>query len=480
MSRSRVITLPGFSKERFLLGLEWRHFDARPKPKELRELAQKHGDFASMYKTIDGSWQAGFVNIDGGVKVARLFALAPLVAAARAAPWRGMFQIGDDLYWYIAVRNQYEIIPDGDLIGSFEDVQVLSAQHSTYGSWREYDGDATLEGLAELAREFGTKRKPIRRYAKSGSEAKGGGASKTVIVTGVSLALLGAAAGGGWWVWHQHELEVARRRAAAEAAAAAARARIKPIKPAWQRTPMPSVVLQLCAQQWAAQPLAVNGWRLARWSCVLHVPMPPAPGPNVPGGMPGPMPGPNMRPGMGPGAHPNVPAAVFHLAPPSLMIEAAYKRDGGVAADAPGLLQAGGNASTSQQTLSVPKARDGAALSSTRAALRSLWTLAQTQSSALHLTVARAAFAAAPLLPGQVPQQAARPVNAVNAHFKMVAAPWSTGINFDAVAGLRVLGVRFDGQAWDVQGRLYSSPTSPVNPSHTAPMTNFNPTIGVR
>ncbi|WP_407510794.1 type 4b pilus protein PilO2 [Ralstonia sp. GP101] len=214
-----IIQLPGFDRDSFLLGLSWRHLDSQPKPALLRSMAEERGEIYAVYHTIDAAWQAGFSqppsDMPSDTKMARMYALAPLIAALRPAPWRAVFDIGNGLYWYLAVRDQQEIIPEGDFVGSIDAVSQLRSQHDAYGVWNDYDEDASLQGLADAVRNLAIKRKPVRRLTA-------GGTSKRIILASCSSVILLAVLAGGWWAYHnqqvakQRALELARLRAAAE------------------------------------------------------------------------------------------------------------------------------------------------------------------------------------------------------------------------------------------------------------------------
>lgn len=53
----------------------------------------------------------------------QIYSLAALLADSHKVPWAGAFDLGDGLWWYIAVRDNYGLMPDGDVVGTFEDIQ---------------------------------------------------------------------------------------------------------------------------------------------------------------------------------------------------------------------------------------------------------------------------------------------------------------------------------------------------------------------
>jgi Pilin accessory protein (PilO). len=400
-----IIQLPGFDRDSFLLGLSWRHLDSQPKPALLRSMAEERGEIYAVYHAIDAAWQAGFSqppsDMPSDTKMARMYALAPLIAALRPAPWRAVFDIGNGLYWYLAVRDQQEIIPEGDFVGSIDAVSQLRSQHDAYGVWNDYDEDASLQGLADAVRNLAIKRKPVRRLTA-------GGTSKRIILASCSSVILLAVLAGGWWAYHnqqvakQRALELARLRAAAE------QNKPKPVIPPWFRVPQPDYVLDSCAELWRQQSLSTDGWDLSSWKC--------------------------------------------SLAGAQVSAEANYSRNGGLAENAPGALDPSGNKSVAYSSAALGVLAEDHSVMVQEGAQRRIWSFAQQYDLALNLGI----VPRPQVLPGKEPPPL-DPWVAQSVGLTLSSSPWDLGLQFDAVPGLRVSSVTFDGAVWSVQAQLYSA-----------------------
>lgn len=402
-----VLKLDGVKGD-FVVGLSWRHEDALPKAKALRDLAAEKGRWGVVRETSAGAFQAGFcAPVEGVRNAARLRALAAVVADHMQQPWRGVYDIGDGLFWYIAVRDGQGILPDGDCVGTMAEVEEWHERDLAYGGWSEVEG--TLADLAEILR--GGVRAPALHDLQRRTWV-------VPLVAAAGVAVLGGA-GGMAWRWHEQQLEqqrqaaLARERAiqAALLAKRSAQARVLP----WTRQPNPSQALDACKSAWSVQPLAVAGWMLSEWTCQVQ-------------GLAG------------------------------VAVQATWQRSGGLAANAPGIL--GADAQRSSSTASVP-ARF--VPSSPRALLgpaaqRAAWTLAERNGLALQL---QPPPAPRPPLPGARATKGAQLPDPWTAQPLVVSsgAPFWSGLGggFDAVPGLRIAEVSWSAPGpWKVTGTLYA------------------------
>ncbi|WP_414224639.1 type 4b pilus protein PilO2 [Cupriavidus necator] len=232
-------------------------------------------------------------------------------------------------------------------------------------------------------------------------------ASLAAAVAGVASLV----AGGWYWYDQQQEAEreaqMRRQRAiaAAQSANEAARQRALP----WVEEAAPAAFLQACRRAWDKQVLADAGWTLASWRCK--------------------------------------PAT-----PTTLSIETSWKREGGVAANAPGMLSVDGNlanATAPSPAAFLPSPR---AVNATAEAQRSIWTYAHANGVGLQLAMPP------PLLPtdGKTPVD---PWLAMTADIAFGAPPWLVaGDGLDLVAGLRLTEVSYEAaaQGWKGTGKLYA------------------------
>ena len=60
-----------------------------------------------------------------------MYSLAAIVASTHKQPWEGVFKIADNLWWYIAVRNDHSILPEGDIVGTMEQI-TAARNHNNY------------------------------------------------------------------------------------------------------------------------------------------------------------------------------------------------------------------------------------------------------------------------------------------------------------------------------------------------------------
>jgi hypothetical protein len=393
----------------YAAGLAWRHEDNEPSIKALRLLSAEKGQWGIVRKTKTKTVQVGFCQpIKGTSSASKVKALAAVIADQKQQPWMGTYQIDTNLFWYIAVRDDQEIIPGGDFIGSRDEVETLREQHLGYGEWNEVVTDGTVEDLADMAMAV-PRPASLRDY-----QVKKLG--KNAIIATVGFGLI-AAIGGAWLAYDRHEAaEIQARqerdRKLAEQAARDSLSKQSKVLP-WTTEPMPSIVFTACQQAWSAQPLASGGWTLQTWSC--------------------------------------------HVDAASTAISGYWQREGGVAANAPGSVTPDGEHSTSSLARPITFAGSSQLAYSEEQAKRAVWTLAQTYGIPLKFN---AAPPAPPPLPGSdAAKQPIDPWTLADASFPVDAPPWSwLERPFDAVPGLRIRDVAWSAgsQAWTVSGVVYS------------------------
>ncbi|SCU77596.1 putative component of type II secretion apparatus [Cupriavidus necator] len=400
---AEILSFPGL-KGGFAIGLSWQHEEEQPSKSILRARALELGRnmrWGVVHKSAEGAVQSGFCEAIAGTKPAGLKPLAAIVAGQHRQPWMGLFHLHGSQYWYIAVRQGHAVIAGGDRVGSLEELAALRERHRALGEWTEVEG--TLRDLANMARA--SKGVSVLRDVLSGPWKSA--AYPVAAVAGVAALLAGG------WYWYdqkqeaEREAQLMRQRAiaAAQRANEAARQQALP----WVDEATPTAFLQACRRSWNRQALADAGWTLATWRC-------------------------------------------RSATPTTLTIETNWKRDGGVAANAPGVLSADGNQATA--TANVPAAflPSSRAVSVTADAQRSMWTYAQGNGVGLQLTMP----------PALLPADGKTPVDpwlAMTADIGFGAPPWlGAGEGLDGVVGLRLTGVSYEAaaQAWKGTGKLYA------------------------
>ncbi|WP_116138410.1 type 4b pilus protein PilO2 [Trinickia diaoshuihuensis] len=395
---AELITLPGV-KGTFAAGLSWRHEDKIPRAAELRALSMEKGRWGLVRRTIAGSVQVGFCEpIAGASAPSKVKALATIVAEQRPQPWMGLYKLGEDRYWYIAVRDGQEVIPEGDQIGKLDDLLRVREQHLTLGDWEEAEG--TLDDLAEMA--LSTPKHLVLRDLQRRPWVNVAVASSVLLVIG--------AAGGGAWFYRENQLEKEReaeaKRQRAIAAALHARDNAQAHILPWTQTAMPSSVFDACRDAWREQPLARDGWMLSSWECRAQ--------------------------------------------PHGIDIHRGWVSAGGLAANAPGKLSSDARSSAEDIQHQVAFAAPSPRADLQPAARRALWTLAQRYGFALTIdppTVPR------PIAPGENGAQAVPdPWQRLSASIAERIPPWSgLGPAFDSVPGLRV-----EALAWTAASRRWA------------------------
>ncbi|KAF7963340.1 hypothetical protein AWV80_10440 [Cupriavidus sp. UYMU48A] len=393
-------------KGTYAIGLGWRHEDTIPKAKALKAMAEEKGRWGVVYKTSADAIQAGFCDPIEGVKTPRgIKVLAAVVADAHPQPWLGTFDLGNGLHWLLAVRDGNEVIPDGDVVGTLEAIQLAREKHLPLGDWNQVAG--TLSDLADIARA--SRNQPSLRELTGQSWVLWGG-----IAAGTAVIL----AAGGAWYWHQLQVEADRQAqlAAARAREAAMRQRQQVIVLPWTLLPAPSAVLSACERAWNEQSLARSGSAVASWTCSVSA--------------------------------------------EGTAITVVWKRYGGTASEMPGAMT---TPDSSMEQRSYPKPEMGlpALATADRPAEAAAWDLAQAYSVPLKLEAAKAPVA----LPGsESTTQPAPAWQSKTATFVQPAPPWLTvdAHALDLVPGLRVTEVTFtmDKNEWLTSGSLYSLPVA--------------------
>jgi hypothetical protein len=192
----------------WVLGMEWSSYTSVPKRAELIGEAgeDESGEMETPWYSLrvtDEAIQAGFCAPVGDVvRPKKLASLAAMLADAEQQPWLGVFEIQPDLYWYIAVRDHYAILPGGDVVGTEEEIRRARAEHAGFGGWTFVEGD--LAKLTELIGEVKAKRTPVHSLSVSRIDPV-----PTAIAVAVA-ALLVVGIGFGQHAYKHHKLQLAR------------------------------------------------------------------------------------------------------------------------------------------------------------------------------------------------------------------------------------------------------------------------------
>lgn len=431
---AHVLTLPGV-KGLFAVGMSWRHEETVPTAKALRGLAAEMGRWGTVYTASGGGVQVGFCNpIDGLKGPGKTRSLAAAVADEFTQPWRGIFEVGHGLYWYVAVRDGQEILNDGDVVGTQDDVLHIWAEHDRLPEWKTELTEKPIEIIADalkaksrVPRLRDLRYDPRRLYI-------GAGAAGLLVLAGTAV---------GMYIHHHHQEELMQQRSlAARAAALAAQAAAdaKSATMPWAQLPLTRDVFSLCQAQWSQQAPSIKGWALMTWTCLADS--------------------------------------------ADITIATKWTRNGGVANDAPGRLDDGGESSTQVTVMDETFGGLNQVALVGEAAPRAMYTLAQTYGVKMQLS--KPLDIMVPKETPDVPVAAPpHPWLSYPVTMDLPAPPWLAigAAQFDQVTGLRISSIEYDSAkgVWTTNGKLYgmrdatvaltaaSSDTSSVVPTTIAP-----------
>jgi hypothetical protein len=249
-------------KDRWLAGMTWLAYETSPSKADLREDAgRQNADWVSVRNASDFK-QAGFCPAIEGEKLRKLNSLAAKLAESKQQPWLGIFRIADNLSWYIAVRDNHTILPDGDVLGTDEDMRLAQERHAGYIDWNHVKGDLTdLEAMIKLVDEKSSPIKAISGMPPGQQVAIGAAVATTVLVAGGFL----------WWKHQQalaqaHEMAVSMQRERQRLAHFTAAPKAPP-PPSLPILPPPSSWLHACGAALLDLPLSNQAWALTKPSC---------------------------------------------------------------------------------------------------------------------------------------------------------------------------------------------------------------------
>lgn len=282
-------------KRRFVCGLFWQSLSRPREAKaEAGELARRlKFDLIVLLKDF-GSMQAGFASSNDGVKrgtyslaagIARSIAVEGAYYDGKqqpAANWLAAFKLGDSRWAYFAVRDD-SFLPNGDIIGTREEVIDRLQADYALGGWNAVFGEEELRAIG--FHNFQAKRlTDMLPRGKSGAvKVEGAWALQGVsqqrqlsllATAGLSVAVVVAAL---LWGHHARRLGSLREQAlrAVGTGASAPGVAGRPVPPPhrWPTQPLPRAFVQACVP--AFGDLAPGGWQLESFECanglVTHV-----------------------------------------------------------------------------------------------------------------------------------------------------------------------------------------------------------------
>ncbi len=263
-SEGRKPAIIALNGRRWLLGMTWQTYEAQLGAVELvAEAESLHADWVAQ-RLGDQVVQTGYCAAitDGWPR--GLYSMAALLADSYKVPWAGAFDLGDGRWWYIAVRDNFTIMPDGDVVGSQEDIFRARQEHASIEDFNHVDG--VRADLEKLIRNSQGRRTPIESVTSSRFSAR-------QIIAAV-LALIVVAAGiGGFIYWKHVESQrlyaerIAKQRADLQRAHLAQQPQSPDLATLLRRQPDPKVWLTACQQAIYSVPPWDKGWQLAGHTC---------------------------------------------------------------------------------------------------------------------------------------------------------------------------------------------------------------------
>lgn len=259
---SAIITLNG---RRWLLGMTWQTYEALLDHQELLDEAESlKADWVAQ-RSGDEVVQTGYCEAVTDGWPNKLYSMAALLADSYKVPWAGAFDLGDGRWWYIAVRDNYTIMPDGDVVGSQEDIFRARQEHASIEDFNHVDG--VRGDLEKLIRESQGRRTPIESVSASRFTAK------QTIAAAVALLVVVAAIGG-YLYWKHHETarlnaeRIAMQRANLLKAHLAQQPQSPDLATVLRARPDPLVWLAACQHAIYSVPPWNMGWQLAGHDCM--------------------------------------------------------------------------------------------------------------------------------------------------------------------------------------------------------------------
>ena len=252
---ARIIQL---GDRHYLAGMRWVSYTEKPDKADIQENASRFN--ANWHALREGAaLQSGFCEELAPKIPSKLESLAARLAEARIEPWMGVFEISveDDLYWYIAVRDQHAILPNGDVIGTKAEILDAQQLHQSYDDWKYVEGDSDL--LQSLLQN--TAKATLVKAIKLSTVTK----RSRVIASCLTVGIVAASIGGYFWYESYQAQEKAQRLARQKAAldkqnqASKAEMLNLALKP-MLTLPLPHELLLACRDVLYSSPVSDKGW----------------------------------------------------------------------------------------------------------------------------------------------------------------------------------------------------------------------------
>jgi len=248
------------AKRRWLVGLSWSSYEAAPSMSEIKEDAERLKSSWYCIRSNESVVQGGFCEpVYGKKRPSGLSSLAAKLADSHEQPWIGVFQLDENVWWYIAIRDGHAILPDGDLIGTAEEIRQARQNHAGYADWQYVEGDRVF--LEDLVQGIKAKPSAIKTLERRNFSP--------IPLVAFAVFVLAASGGGYYWWTVQQQKEVTRLaevKRIRDAAIAGNSAVVAPLSPLLS-IPDKSSWLKACSEKIQPLPLVLMGWELSKVAC---------------------------------------------------------------------------------------------------------------------------------------------------------------------------------------------------------------------
>lgn len=248
----------------YYLGMHWYSYEITPQLGEIQERADLIDAQSYVLRVGESALQVGFCDASFDDLPSGTLSLAALLADGAPQPWLGSFEIAPGRWWYIAVRDNNAVLPNGDILGTEEEITQAQGEHAAYIDWNYHGG--TLDDLGKMVATIEAKgsRQRLKSVRTTPTQRR-----RQFIAAGATAIALAAGAAGYWYYDDQQAQEVMQLQRDRQARLkqgkvdAAKAAFVSP----FYTTPAPAKVLDACRQVFAATPISNNGWVADRITC---------------------------------------------------------------------------------------------------------------------------------------------------------------------------------------------------------------------
>lgn len=254
--KARILEI---ADKKWVAGLQWRSYEDTPSKSELIEEANVIGaDWCCERIRQPELVQCGYCEAVDGISPKKIYSLAASIADVERNPWLGIYKIDEDLYWFIAVRDNQSILPNGDIIGTEAEVKEALDAVSGMSDWTILEGD--FERLESILKEEVKKPTPVRSLFGPSPWIAPAIALSMAVIIGIGVFA--------WWQHHEKQLEQERRQAQIEAMKAAKlKEQLKNFQTELQKLPFAQDVVSSCESVYDNLPVSYYGWLPKDISC---------------------------------------------------------------------------------------------------------------------------------------------------------------------------------------------------------------------